>query len=65
MKGNQGVCVCVSAFISDHLAEGLLENWVREVASQLGRTVFLRREIGGKPDWFGEWFLIFVGPDQT
>lgn len=38
------MCVCVAAFISDHLAEGLLENRARDVAAfHLGRTVFLRR----------------------
>lgn len=38
----------MAAFISDRLAEGLLENRAREVAaSHLCRTVFPRREIGG------------------
>lgn len=42
MKGYQEVCV--AAFISDRLAEGLLENGAREVAaSHIGRTVFPRR----------------------
>lgn len=49
--------MCVAAFISDLLAEGLLENRVREVASHLGRTVISRREIwlfwGMIPDFCG------------
>jgi len=47
--------MCVAAFISHRLAEGLLENGVREVAaSHLGRTVFPRGEIEGEPGCFGE-----------